>query len=332
TTEKNTGLHILAYKKQGEEAELSNWYYVQVSEDASRLFTYYQAPDGSYIYDNDPKIIKQFTKESAPEEGYTRYLADGLLLLEKTYNQYTENKEALLEEGQAQAKDENAVSNLVTKALPVGVKLDSAAFSSKENPNDLKIGYTLADQNRYVKSGVLEEAAFYQNALVLFSLMENVDVITMDIKSPDDSYKLTYRRNAAEKQFENKDISEFAKTEESFEAFVEEIPQMTPPPAAAEDSSGKTSGAKIIKTKTFTVGSGSQLTHPETGKLVTVDKYAERYRVSQYLDRPITVQVFEQIVDGKTKLWAQATCEGAYIASYPFASYEEMESMFAMLP
>jgi len=326
------GVHLLSYKESEESILLETWYYLQTNGGVNRLYTYYPTADGSYIYDNDPQLVKRITKEVSAEEDYIRYFADGLLLLDTPYNPYTENKETLMEEKGAQIGDNTAVRKLIDSALPVGISVESITLETETEPFGLTATYTITDRNRHVAEGVLDEAPFYQHALVLFSLIDNVDTISLQLTSEGDLYKLFYERKQAEEQFDNRDLRSFSETEESFEGFVEEVPAITPPPMAEEEGSGKTNGVKKFFSYTFTVHSGMKVTHPNTGALVQVDPYAERYGVSRYLDKPITVEAYEQITDGETRVWGVAICEGVTIGTYPFASREEAESMIALLP
>jgi len=333
TQEKQTedAIHILTFQEEEIETVITSWKCLVPDDAAFYLYTYYEK-EGSYLYDNDPKMVKKIKKENAEEEGVTRYMADGLLLLEVPYNQYHEQKQDLLDKKDAAQADEEKMVSLVKSAVPVGAEVSDVVRSTDEAVPALKVSYVLPKESRYVKDGVLDEAAFYQNALVLFSLLTEVDVISIEVKAGEETYHLTYERKAAEQQFGNRDLREFTETEESFEDFIEEIPKSTPPPAIGTEDSGKTTGAKILFTDTVTVHSEQWVTHPETGDLVPVYPYAEKYGVTRYLNRPIVVTAYEQIVNGETRLWGTATCDGVVIASYPFPSREEMQRLISLIP
>ncbi len=324
------GLHILTCREGETERLIESWYYLALEEDTAYLYTYYAMENGRYVYDNDPKRVKKVTKEVNEQEGITRYLADGLLLLEVPYNQYSENKTSLLEQKHA-ALEDSALKSVVASALPHGAEAKSVSLKGDDKPYTLHLLYTLQAGSRYVKEGVLDESVFYQNALVLFSLIDDVDVISMEVQAGDETYYLSYERKKAEEQFENQDLRDFSKTEESFENFVDEIPKVTPPPVMDTQDGGKTTGTKIIFTDTVTIRSGQMITHPRTGVAVVADYVAEKYGVTQYLNRPITVTAYEQIVNGETRLWGTATCDGVVIASYPFASREEMNRLISVI-
>jgi len=208
------GLHILTCREGETERLIDSWYYLALEEDEAYLYTYYAMENGWYVYDNDPKRVKKVTKEVNKQEGITRYLADGLLLLEVPYNQYSENQASLLEKKHA-ALEDSALKSVVESALPHGAELQSVSLQKETQPYKLHIVYTLQAENRYVKDGVLDESAFYQNALVLFSLVDGVDVISIEVQAEDEKYKLLYERKKAEEQFENQDLRDFSKTEES---------------------------------------------------------------------------------------------------------------------
>ncbi len=336
TTQKNVknpvGLHILAYQDGEAGRTITQWYYLLVQEESIELYTYRQMEDGSYIYDNNPKRVKQLTKEVLEEEGIVRYLADGLLILEAPYNQYSDSQDALLKHKHAPAEDESTLRSVIESALPTGASVDSVSLQTEGESRKLTVRYVLPSGSRYVNKNILDETPFYQNALVLFSLIDGVDTISMEVLAEGEIYRMNYERKRAEKQFEDRDLREFTESEAAFSEFVEEIPRATPPPAVENEDTGKTTSPKIVFTDVVTVHSGQKITHPETGKLVRVDPYAEKYGVTQYLGRAITVTAYEQIVDGETRYWGTATCDGVDIATYPFPSKAEMERLIGLIP
>jgi len=326
------GLHILTYRDDETGRIIGQWHYLLAQEDSIELYTYRQLEDGSYIYDNNPKRIKQLTKEILEEEGIVRYLADGLMVLEAPYNQYGDSRDVLLKHKHASAEDESALRGVIESALPIGANVDSVSLQTEGENRELTVQYVLPSENRYVSENVLNETPFYQNALVLFSLIDGVDTISVEVSAADESYRMDYERKKVEEQFDNRDLREFTESEDAFSEFVEEVPRATPPPAVENEDTGKTTSPKIVFTDVVTVYSGQKVTHPETGQLVRVDPYAEKYGVTRYLGRAITVTAYEQIVDGEIRYWGTAVCDGVEIASYPFPSKAEMERLISLIP
>lgn len=70
--------------------------------------------------------------------------------------------------------------------------------------------------------------------------------------------------------------------------------------------------------------------HPKTGKMVAIGPYAEKYGVSQYLNKPITVTLYEKVEEGKTTMWAEGTCNGVSLGTYPISSRAEFDSLIGM--
>ncbi|MGN1059078.1 MAG: DUF4825 domain-containing protein [Clostridia bacterium] len=253
-----------------------------------------------------------------------------MVILEAPYNQYTEHQDVLLQYKGTLIGDNSSVHGLVMEALPAGIVLEGIELKTEQEPYGLTLQYTLAKDDQYVKDGVLQEAPFYQNALVLFSLIDNVDRIQMDIQGAGGKHPVAYYRQTAEQQFENQDLRGFSSDRETFSRFAEDIPKIEPPD---ENGSGnKTDGTRAIYSTTVTVSSGAVVKHPKTGKMVSVVPYAERYGVSQYLDKPITVTLYEKVEGGETVMWAAASYGGATLGTYPISSRAEFDSLLGMLP
>ncbi len=323
-------LHILSYIADDEGRAINTWYYLSVGAGEKRIYTYEQGPDGTYFYQNNPRLIRNITREVSKEENYTRYLADGEVILETPYNPYAENREALLAYKDTLIGDNSAVSGLIQKMLPAGVTMEGLSLQTEREPYGLTIRYALEQPELYVTDGVLKEETFYQNALILFSLIENVDTVSMEIRQGETLFNVTYERKAAEEQFENQDLRGFAIDEKIFENFTEDVPKMSPP--SEKNSGNGVDGIRVLYSTTVTVSSNAKMPHPKTGAIVRVKPYAERFGVAQYLDRPVTVTLYEKTDAGKITMWASGVCDGVEIATYPISSRAEFDNLLAMLP
>ncbi|MBR7164407.1 MAG: DUF4825 domain-containing protein [Clostridia bacterium] len=327
--DKASGLHILSCEAGEESRTVKTWYYVFVGGGEKKLYIYEQGEDGFYFYRNNPKLIREITRETSVEENYTRYYADGELILEAPYNSYAENKEALLAYKDTLIGDNSNVSALVQKAMPVHATLEGISLETENEPYGLSLRYVLDKPEMYITEGTLNENAFYQNALVLFSLVSNVDWIQMDIRTGETVFNVKYEREVAEKQFDEQDLSQFATDMKAFEEFTEDVPKMSPP---TENNSGNgVDGTRVVTSTTVMVSSTSVVRHPKTGKMVSVKPYAERYGVTQYLDKPITVTLYEKSDAGKITMWATGSCGGVQIGSYPISSRAEFDSLLGMV-
>ncbi len=321
-------LHVLSFYGQDGERNLKTWYCLTTDGTKQYLFTYYQSSNGQYIYDNDPQIFDAVTKETSKEENYTRYLAGEIIILETPYNQYAEQKDALLQYKGTQAEDRDSVQALIMKALPAGVVLEDINLQTTTKPYGLTLKYTLTKADQYIKNGQLDESGFYQNALMLFSLIDDVDQIFMEIRGNNKTYKVDYKRKTAEKQFNNQDLRDFANDEDDFTKFTEEVPNVTPP---EEDGSvGKTEGTRAIKSRTITLYADTLVSRPEYGDQVYAGPYAKKYGFSQYLGKPVQVTLYEKVKAGKTTMWAAGVCEGVEIGVYPVKSEAEFDSMMSI--
>ncbi len=316
-------LHILSYEAGEEERSVKSWYYLSVGGGEKRLYTYEQGEDGLFFYRNNPKLIREITREVSAEENYTRYFADGELILEAPYNPYAENKDALLAYKDTLIGDNSNVSALVQKAMPAEVAMEGISLETITEPYGMTVRYVLNQPERYVVDGKLEEKAFYQNALVLFSLVPDAEWIAMEIRTGDNVFDVRYERKVAETQFESKDLSEFAADEKAFETFAEDVPKMAPP--TKNNSGNGVDGTRAVYTTIVTVPSSKWVKHPRTGYMVAVKPYAERFGVTQYLDKPISVTLYEKTDAGKITMWATGSCDGVEIGSYPISSREEFD-------
>ncbi len=326
--EAEQGLSILAFDGNDDGRTLKTWYHIVFDGSKHKLFTYYQVEDGQYIYDNNPRIVTEFKKEFSEEEDYSRYMADDIVLLEGPYNKYSENKDALLQYKGTKAADSNSVEALVMASLPAGIVLEKVEVQSQNEPKELVLKYTATDADQYVTNGKLNEAPFYQNSLVLFSLVEDVDRVTIEIATGGKNHTLTYNRKKAEEQFENKDIREFAESDAGFAEFTEEVPNVEPPTNTG--SGNKNEGTRVLKTATVVMKSGSTVKHPNYDEYVSVEQYAKRFGVAQYLDKPITITLNERVKNGKTTMWAAASCNGKHIGTYPIKTLDEFDALIAI--
>lgn len=323
-------LHILAFEGSDEERVLKSWYCLVYDGEKYRLFTYYQAGNEQYIFDNAPKAIVEFKKEHSEAEDYSRYMADDVILLEGPYNKYSESKDDLLQFKGTKTEDSNSVQSLVMTALPAGIILEKVEIQSAREPKELILKYTATDADKYVSNGKLNEAPFYQNSLVLFSLIDDIDRVTVSVVSGGKTHTMSYNREKAEQQFENKDLREFANSSEGFTTFTEEVPNVEPPTVTGEGSGNKNEGTRVLKTETIVMRRGSKIKHPSRDEMISVEKYAEHFGVAKYLDKPITITLNEQVKNGVTTMYAIASCEGKHIGSYPIKTIDEFDALVAL--
>jgi len=88
--------------------------------------------------------------------------------------------------------------------LPKGIVRDIVELQTANLPYGITINYTMNDSSSVMVNGAINGDVFYRNAVMLFSLIDNVDVISCKItdktgKYDGASYVFTYTREAAEK-------------------------------------------------------------------------------------------------------------------------------------
>ncbi|MBR5236430.1 MAG: DUF4825 domain-containing protein [Clostridia bacterium] len=321
-------LSVLSLESGEEGRTVKTWYHLAKNENKTYLYTYYEWADGQFIYDNTPKVIKKITKEISDDKETVRYLADGMLLLEAPYNQYTEEMDTLLQYKGTLVGDNSRVAGLVAETLPKDIILEGVELKTDEEPYGLCLKYTMTSTERYVKEDAIDEAAFYQNALVLFSLIDNVHYIQIKVEGADTPYELYYERKTAEQQFEEQDLRNFTKDAETFTRFAEDVPKITPPDD--NGSGNRTNGTRVICTRTVVVSRSMKIKHPRTGQMVSVVPYAERFGVSHLFGQPITISLHEKVENGETVMWASAGCNGSFIGTYPISSRAQFDSLIGM--
>ncbi|MBQ2695996.1 MAG: DUF4825 domain-containing protein [Clostridia bacterium] len=322
-------LHILSYLADENGRNIKSWFYISVGGGEKKLYTYELGEDGQYFYRNNPKLIREITRQSSKEENYTRYYADDVLLLEAPYNPYLEDKDALLGYKGTLIGDDSNISSLVQKLTPNGTVFEGLSLEKDQKPYGMLIRYVLDSSETYVTDGVLDEKTFYQNALVIFSLVPDVEWISMEVRTGDTIFEVKYERKAAEAQFAERKLSEFTADVKTFEQFTEDVPKMSPP--TEENSGNGVDGTRVVYSTVVTIASDRKMPHPRTGIIVPVKPYAERFGVTQYLDKPITVTLYEKTDAGQITMWATGTCEGAEIGSYPISSRAEFDSLLSLV-
>ena len=172
----------------------------------------------------------------------------------------------------------------------------------------------------------------------MFSLIDNVDKIEITVKNGDKTDTLTFERDDVQQYFPD-DVREYAKETPKFSEFVEDVqnlPEPTPKPTqkpASGSSGGSASGNEVVtfQTSVTAPASGSMVTHPRTGNKVVIDPYAEKYGVSQYLGKTITITVYEGGTADNPKIRAVATCGGSVVYSTTFATQAEKRSFISMV-
>jgi len=111
--------------------------------------------------------------------------------------------------------------------LPIGIERDTVELQTGTPPYQIIIKYTMNDASGIMVDGAIRGDAFYRNAMILFSLIDNVDVITCEIADETGmyngaSYGFSYTREAVQKLI-GTDVRLLAESEEDLKSLIDRI-------------------------------------------------------------------------------------------------------------
>lgn len=111
--------------------------------------------------------------------------------------------------------------------LPEGIVRDKVELQTANLPYGITINYTMHDSSGVVVNGAISGDAFYRNAIVLFSLIDNVGVINCKITDKTGrydgaAYTFIYTREAAEELL-GEDVRRFAGSSDNLKDFIGRI-------------------------------------------------------------------------------------------------------------
>jgi Antirepressor regulating drug resistance, predicted signal transduction N-terminal membrane component len=113
--------------------------------------------------------------------------------------------DALLADKTPYVGNNSKVAGLINAMpLPEGIARDTVELQTATLPYGITINYIMLDSSRVMVNGAISGDAFYRNAIMLFSLIDNVDIINCKIANKTGEhngalYVLTYTREMAEK-------------------------------------------------------------------------------------------------------------------------------------
>ena len=128
--------------------------------------------------------------------------------------------------------DNSKVVGLINSMpLPAGIVRDTVALQTSAPPYGITINYNLSDAADVVRQGVINGDVFYRNSILLFSLIDNVDVINCKIsdstgKFNGTSYNFTHTRKASE-QLMSEDVRHFANSTNSLKTLIDRLNSMS---------------------------------------------------------------------------------------------------------
>lgn len=326
-------ISILSYTRQGDAIALNSWYHVDYDGEKTLLYQYYQTNDGTYSYNNNPKQIVNIERFTNHEQGLTTYTgtpANGetCILFEYPTNPYEEQTDTLYALQTTLVGNPSGVSAIIgSLPTPPGLLHDSFSLQTETEPYGITIEYTVSDYEQAYSDGKLNPAPLEKNAAVIFSLVENADVVIAHIQNEGEKETLRFTRKKAEEYFKT-DVRHYAKKPQEFRQYMEDVQNMPPSEAASENpaSSGGVLG-EVVYSTTVTIPHGMLVTHPRTGKKVVIDPYAERYGYAQYLGKAISCVIY-RTGSGYQLI---ASCGGTTLGEYSMANDRDKDYVIGMI-
>ncbi|NLZ49668.1 MAG: DUF4825 domain-containing protein [Clostridiales bacterium] len=135
----------------------------------------------------------------------------------KSYSAITNEKllNSLLEHRLEYVGNASNTVNLLRK-LPYGNNNTTISLSTEKRPYGITANYS------FENSSNIKDSVLTQNALLIFSLIKNVDTVTFNFENPSTKAPITYNRPEMQKYFE-KDLWSYSKDKETFDQFFIDI-------------------------------------------------------------------------------------------------------------
>lgn len=331
-------VNILSYRKEGELLALDSWFYLDCDGERTLLYTYYQTEDGNYSYNNNPEPLSAIEKAQNSEQDLTTYLAvpadsaaQEITLFEFPKNPYQEQQNDLLQHKGALIGDNSSVGAILDSLPTPGLARTQFALQTDHEPYAILVSYEVTDSDKAYPNGSLNRQQLEKNAAVIFSLVENADEISMEIKNEEKTETLDFSRRKTEEYFEG-DVRDYPQEPQKFSQYLEDVqnmPPSTPKPPASENTHSSSGGVlgEVVYSTSVTIPHGMMVTHPRTGEQVVIDPYAERYGYSQYLGKPISCVIYRT----GSGYHLVASCGGAVLAEYDMAGDRDKDYVIGMI-
>lgn len=116
--------------------------------------------------------------------------------------------------------DASNVSNLLNK-LPYGDRKNGISLETDSSPYGITVNYNLEDAEKIQDKVHLIEPVLIDNALILFSLIENVETVNFNILSAN-GYKFQFTRTEMQEYFD-KELWAYSNDKRTFEEFLMDI-------------------------------------------------------------------------------------------------------------
>ena len=327
---KQDQIFIYSYRQEGESLILSDMLCLDFYKKRTLLYKYYQTEDGVYSYSNNPKRIYEI-KKTETDDKTTRYEISldkkgekTNVIFEYPVNPYESKQELLMSYKGTYAGDNSSIGAILDLLPADGLLRTAFSLKTDKEPYEIVIDYEVTDRTLAYKDDAINSAPFEKNAAVIFSLVDNVDKITANIKDADKTTAISHTREGAEERFSG-DVRAFSQEPKKFKNYLENV-QNIPPKKTETTASGYVLG-EAVYSKTVTIPSGMLITHPRTGKKVVVDPYAKRFGYEKYLGKPITCTIYRS----GTGYRAIASSGGAVLLEYSMADDNDKNYVISMI-
>ncbi|MBR5156498.1 MAG: DUF4825 domain-containing protein [Clostridia bacterium] len=322
-------ISVLSYKKEGDLLILESWKHLSYNGKKTLIYNYYQTESGSYSYNNNPAEITDINKISDDENDITRYLVSfsdkekkNEVLFEIPKNQYHDNSESLLAYTGTKVGDASAVGAILDLLPARGLTRTKFELNTDSSPYSITIYYDVNDESNVYKDGSLDKTQTDKNAAVIFSLVENADVITMDIAGE----QLIYKREKIEKQFDA-DVREYSHEPKKFTQYVEKVQNLNDDNLTEPASDSSSVVGDVVYSSSVTISYDTKVTHPKTGKKVSVGPYAKRFGYDAYLGKSISCVIYRAASGYR----AVASCNGTVLLDYSLADEVALNNAIATI-
>jgi bla regulator protein blaR1 len=141
-----------------------------------------------------------------------------------------EANELLKFKSQYVGDNSNTVGLIDALGMPQGVKRGEIELQTTVKPYAIIINCKIENNSELIKNNILDDTPFYRDAVILFSLIDNVDTVTIKQEvGVGNSSSMDYTRKWAQQSFNGSDVRSFAKNTADFETFLKKVQNIVRP-------------------------------------------------------------------------------------------------------
>lgn len=122
--------------------------------------------------------------------------------------------------------DNSAVGNIISGLnIPPKLKYDGFHLDTEQQPYGIRVNFMTDTETKNFYTEALNQTPLNHNAIIMFSLIGNVDVIHFTFDDGKTSYSESFYRDTAQAMMENENLFAATETMEGFANLVKEIPK-----------------------------------------------------------------------------------------------------------